>query len=196
MIHIYEEENKKISDIYIFSVPDCRIYHDAGLIYGDWCVCREPFWRVGADVCGGISDHWLFFGLQAKESEKAEFLKTSGVGIEIMQDALILDLVRKFLTAIGIIAAGYLLPGLSGGFLYMVLVSYVFSVLGTFLSRYGGTLLINICIAQSAMLFVVVCLLCMLRQGLLKFMFGMEDALCFGLFDHVLFPWCLPLGYL
>lgn len=88
-----------------------------------------------------------------------------------MQDALILDLVRKFLTAIGIIAAGYLL---SGGFLYMVLVSYVFSVLGTFLSRYGGMLLINICIAQSAMLFVVVCLLCMLRQGLLKFMFGMD----------------------
>lgn len=121
-----------------------------------------------------ISDHWLFFGLQAKESEKAEFLKTSGMGMEMIQDALILDLVRKFLTATGIAAACYLITGLQGGFLYIVLVSYAFSALGTFLSRYGGMLLLNIVIAQFAMMFVTASLSCMLQPGLLKSMFGTE----------------------
>lgn len=116
-----------------------------------------------------ISDHWLFPGLQTKEPEQPEFLKTSGIGMEIMQDALILDLTRKFLTAAGILLVCYLITNLPGGCLHIVLVSYAFSVLGTFFSRYGDLLLINLCIGQFTMIFVTAYLLFMLRPEFQKY---------------------------
>ncbi len=116
-----------------------------------------------------LSDYWLFFGLQAKEPQKMDFLRTSGFGMEVIRDAVMMDLLRKFLTALGILAAAYLLAGLSGGFLYMALASYAFSILGTFLSRYGGMFLANACIAQFAAAIVLVSLLCMSRTGLSQY---------------------------
>ena len=117
-----------------------------------------------------ISDNWLFSGLQAKESEKMDFLKTSGLELEILQDALMLDLIRKFLTAWAVMTICYLLKGLLGSPLYMVLVSYVFSVLGTFLARYIGTFGISIWIAQFATLSVMGCLFCVFFSELARYM--------------------------
>lgn len=54
-----------------------------------------------------ISDSWLFGGLQARDSEKIDYLKTSGRGMAVMRNALGLDLFRKFLTALCVIAVSY-----------------------------------------------------------------------------------------
>lgn len=138
----------------------------AGSLLGEMgLMCTAAFLTM-AEV---FSDHWLFCGLQAKESHKMDFLRTSGVGMEAIRDALIMDLLRKFLTAWGILAASYLLTGLSGGFLYMVLASYACSVLGTFFSRYGDMFLSNAFIAQLSAVFVFASLLYMHRTGVSRY---------------------------
>lgn len=118
-----------------------------------------------------VSDYWLFSGIQAKESQKMDFLRTSGLGMGILRDALTMDLLRKFLTALGILAGAHLLAGLPGGFLYMVLISYACSVLGTFFSRYGSMFLANACMGQLTAAAVFGCLFCMSRMGALKYEF-------------------------
>lgn len=105
-----------------------------------------------------ISDYWLFSGLQAKDAEKMDFLKTSGLGMEVLRDALILDLLRKFLTACVVMAGCDLLIDRSGSPMYAGLVSYVFSALGTFLARYGGIFRINLMVGYFAVI-PVSCLL-------------------------------------
>lgn len=127
-----------------------------------------------------LSDHWLFSGLMAKESERMDVLRTSGMGMEIMKNALILDLLRKLLSAFGILAVCELYTGHWGGLLLMAMVSYVFSAAGTFLARYGGGLAVNVCIGQIASLLVLGCLFCVFRPGLWRFRVG------FGLFFLVL----------
>lgn len=112
-----------------------------------------------------LSDHWLFSGLMEKESERMDVLRTSGMGMEIMKNALILDLMRKLLTAFGILAICECYTGHWGGLLLMATVSYVFSVAGTFFARYGGGLAVNVCIGQIAALMGLGCLLCVFRLG-------------------------------
>ena len=109
-----------------------------------------------------------------------DVLRTSGMGMEIMKNALILDLLRKLLSAFGILAVCELYTGHWGGLLLMAMVSYVFSAAGTFLARYGGGLAVNVCIGQIASLLVLGCLFCVFRPGLWRFRVG------FGLFFLVL----------
>ena len=121
-----------------------------------------------------LSDHWLFSGLMAKESERMEVLRTSGMGMEIMKNALILDLLRKLLTAFGILAVCELFTGQWGGLLLMAMVSYVFSAAGTFLARYGGGLAVNVCIGQISAFLVLGCLFCVFQSGSWRFRVGFE----------------------
>lgn len=129
-----------------------------------------------------LSDSWLFGGIQAKDREKMDFLKTSGRGIKTLKKALILDLVRKFLSCLGILAGGCLAmqigagnaalengvfqsnyANLGGGsrklgiLLCFWLVSYFFSVMGTLLSRYGSMIWINLLTGYIAMIFTIFC---------------------------------------
>ena len=123
-----------------------------------------------------VSDSWLFGGLQARDSEKIDYLKTSGRGMAVMRNALGLDLFRKFLTALCVIVISYCsvqqakkgLEGMPGagvnfiscggtfkaiGFvLYLILLSYSLSALGTFLSRYNSTTYGNVLIGYGAMM--------------------------------------------
>ena len=133
-----------------------------------------------------LSDSWLFGGIQAKDREKMDFLKTSGRGSKTLKNALILDLVRRFLSCLGILAAGclaiqicdaYVVSGngvfpsnyvnLGGGsrklgiMLCFSLVSYFFSVLGTFLSRYGSMIWINLLTGYLAMIPTIFCVAAM-----------------------------------
>lgn len=122
-----------------------------------------------------VSDSWLFGGLQARDAEKMDYLKASGRGLSLVRDALAVDLLRKFLTALCTITASWLLiwlvkgglervPGTvvdfvsRGGALqrigllaYLVLLTFCFSVLGTFLSRYGSTIYGNLLLGYGAM---------------------------------------------
>lgn len=116
-----------------------------------------------------VSDNWLFGGIQTKDSMRLEYLKTSGRGMDILRAALWMDLLRKFLSALGIMAlcrlAGTWLAAAEGadyGFgmmdwgleagvlLYFALLSYFVSTLGTFLSRFGDMLWINLLAGYGA----------------------------------------------
>lgn len=149
----------------------------AGVGIGIGSFCGEPGLTATAmllTMAEILSDHWLFSGLMAKESERMDVLRTSDMGMEIMKNALILDLLRKLLTAFGILAVCELFTGQWGGLLLMAMVSYVFSTAGTFLARYGGGLAVNACIGQISALLVLGCLLCVYRSGLWRFRVGLE----------------------
>ncbi len=120
-----------------------------------------------------LSDHWLFSGLLAKESARMDVLKTSGMGMEILKNALTLDLLRKLLTALGLLAVCDLFTGRLGELVSMVLVTYFFSALGTFLARYGGWYIANFCIGQIAALLVMGCLFSMPKPGLFRLGFDL-----------------------
>ena len=113
-----------------------------------------------------LSDNWLFGGIQTKDPEKMDYLKTSGRGMGIIRRALAMDMVRRFCTALCTIGVCYLMPWLVYGrkedigvALYFVLMPYFFSVLGTFLSRYGSLLWLNMTIGYGASFFVTAGLL-------------------------------------
>lgn len=130
-----------------------------------------------------FSDSWLFGGIQAKDMEKMDYLKTSGLGMTVIRDALCADLFRKLINAFATISICYIAmlffegepaegfrpemlnwmdfirhggPGQEVAFgLYMVLLAYFVSVLGTFLSRYASMLYINLMIGYGAMVLMV-----------------------------------------
>lgn len=108
-----------------------------------------------------VSDTWMFGGIQSKGADKLEYLKTSSIGIQVLRRALSIDLLRKFLSAVGIISVSYgvlywrLTPELKRAntegdwemLLFALLVSYFFSVLGTVLTRYGSMIWLNMMVA-------------------------------------------------
>lgn len=118
-----------------------------------------------------ISDNWLFGGIQSKETEKLDCLKTSGIGMQVLRNALSIDLLRKFLSATVITGVSYgilywrLVPDLIGILiendwkllLYAILVSYFFSVLGTVLSRYGSMVWLNVMVAYFVEIIISLC---------------------------------------
>ena len=108
-----------------------------------------------------VMDVWLLGGIQSKEAEKLDVLKTSGRGLEVMHSALKLDLVRRFLTIAGIMGICYWLSGIQDRIqlvavgIYFALIAYIISTLGVLIGRYGGTIWINVAISYFAALVVV-----------------------------------------
>lgn len=125
-----------------------------------------------------VSDSWLFGGLQNRDAEKMDYLKASGRGMAFVRNALAMDLLRKFFTALCIVPVSYLLIGrVKGGvpgnretiadfvgcggplqriglLAYLILLTYCLSALGTFLSRYGSTMYGNMLLGYGAMVLV------------------------------------------
>ncbi len=139
-----------------------------------------------------VSDNWLFGGIQTKDSMRLEYLKTSGRGMEILRRALWVDLARKLLSALGIMAlcrlagtwmaaegtgygSGIMDWGLEAGILlYFTLLSYFVSTLGTFLSRFGDMLWMNLLVGYGAV-FVMLFGLTLLNLADIIFMI---DIIC------------------
>ena len=172
----------------------------AGANIGDVSVALVMMFLPLAEI---VSDSWLFGGLQARDSEKIDYLKTSGRGMAVMRNALGLDLLRKFLTALCVIVASYCfvqqakkglerMPGAGADFiscggafeeigflLYLILLSYSLSALGTFLSRYNSTTYGNVLIGYGAM--ILAGLAGLFLPGLVKYPSGgifLLDLLC------------------
>lgn len=135
-----------------------------------------------------VSDSWLFGGIQARDSEKIDYLKTSGRGMGFLRNALIMDLIRKFFYSLWVVGGGYFvlwlcgISSLKGGvqgdyggsgaagtrigiLLCFALTSYFFSTLGTFLSRFGSMFWINILTGYVCTIFAAVCPLLMVSLG-------------------------------
>ncbi len=125
-----------------------------------------------------VSDGWVFAGIQRSETSKLDYLKTSGKGRGVMKRALIVDMVRKLVFSAGIIGLCYVCIGLSavlsqgrtagtaeavreafqirgaeegiGAVLWcLIMSSFFFSVLGTFLSRYGNLIWLNLMVGYG-----------------------------------------------
>lgn len=54
-----------------------------------------------------VSDNWMFGGIQSKDVEKLDYLKTSGMGMNVLRRAHIIDLLRKFIWTVGIMGITY-----------------------------------------------------------------------------------------
>lgn len=119
-----------------------------------------------------ISDNWMFGGIQSKNADKLDYLKTSSIGMLVLRRALFVDLLRKFLSAAVITGVSYgilywrLMPDLIRTLiendwkllLYAILVSYFFSVLCTVMARFGSMVWLNVMIAYIAEIIISVCL--------------------------------------
>lgn len=118
-----------------------------------------------------IADNWVFGGIQSKDAYKLDYLKTSSAGMKVMRNALLIDLLRKFFSAVVIMCVSY-------GLIYWrmmqdstkvfieddlkmlpcaVLVSYFFSVLGTVLARCGSMVWLNVMVAYLLEFITLIC---------------------------------------
>lgn len=127
-----------------------------------------------------MSDGWLFGGIQTKDSMRLDYLKVSGRGRKVLKNALWMDLARKLLTTFGTLSLYCVAAMLGyretmgegmyrcGALLYLALLSYFVSALGTFLSRYGGLLWINFLISYGG---VFLTMLGIFLLGLQRYLF-------------------------
>ncbi len=103
-----------------------------------------------------MSDNWYLGGIQEKNSQKIDYLKTSARGRQIMKSALIMDLVRRLVFLVVIAGVSWLFtiiftagegvrakPGLWEVLLVALLV-YTLSLLGIFLCRFFSYLWVNL----------------------------------------------------
>lgn len=102
------------------------------------------------------ADILVLGGIQEKNSEKIDYLKTSPKGMQVMRNVLVMDLARRFLTCVVIFGLSRLMmsifgatPGAErlagpGALLLAVLISYTISVLGIFISRFVSLLWVNL----------------------------------------------------
>lgn len=103
-----------------------------------------------------MSDIWYLGGIQEKNSQKIDYLKTSARGMQIMKNALILDLVRRFVYLVVIAGVSWLFTIIfTAGegvrtklgpweVLLAALLIYTLSVLGIFLCRFFSYLWVNL----------------------------------------------------
>lgn len=128
-----------------------------------------------------ISDSWLFAGIQTSNPWKLDYLKTSCRGKAVMRRALIADMLRKLISSGIILGLSYPFTGLSaillgdgqggfaegiskpwgagaGAFWCLTMFSFFFSVLGTFLSRYGNMIWLNVMIGYGVAILEIACL--------------------------------------
>lgn len=54
-----------------------------------------------------VSDSWIFGGIQSKDAEKLDYLKTSGAGMNVFRTAIVIDLLRKLILTVGIMGITY-----------------------------------------------------------------------------------------
>lgn len=105
-----------------------------------------------------LADHWFLGGLQGKNAEKLDYLKTSSGGMQVMESALVLDVIRRFLEAAAIFGICFLMSlllggetlGVSGGLVMPILVTGGLSVVGTLIARFWSGLNINMLIGYVA----------------------------------------------
>ncbi len=105
-----------------------------------------------------FADNWFLGGIQEKGAEKIDYLKSSAKGMKVMQNALILDLVRRFLAFVGVTVISYLLNQFLLGvenqsidrIVFAVLISYGISVTGTLIARFVSLMWMNLIVAYFA----------------------------------------------
>lgn len=116
-----------------------------------------PLMMAGIET---MADSWFLGGIQSKDAEKMDFLKTSAEGMRVMKTALIMDFLRRFvsMTVVFLLCCG--IARLGGGkasaiphawiialLMFPLLFGYTFSVLATLVGRFSGFFWINMLLA-------------------------------------------------
>lgn len=107
-----------------------------------------------------MADSWFLAGIQSKDADKMDFLKTSAEGMRVLKTALIMDLLRRFvsMTVVFLLCCG--IARLGGGkasaippvlknalLVFPLLFGYTFSVLATLVGRFFSFFWINMLVA-------------------------------------------------
>lgn len=107
-----------------------------------------------------MADSWFLGGIQSKNAEKMDFLKTSTEGMRVLKTALIMDFLRRFVSMAVVLLlccgiarlgggkASAIPPVLKNGLLvFPMLFGYTFSVLATLVGRFSGFFWMNMLVA-------------------------------------------------
>ncbi|MGN0424795.1 MAG: hypothetical protein ACI4FY_05690 [Acetatifactor sp.] len=103
-----------------------------------------------------MADYWFLGGIQSKRNSGSTFLMTSARGRRVTQSAVIVDLIRRFLTIL-IVFAGWLVLRLLWAekeavpveeLMLVILLCYTASTAGTVCSRFFGNMWVNVLVAQ------------------------------------------------
>lgn len=120
-----------------------------------------PFFMIVVEIA---TDNWMFGGIQAKDAERMDFLRASRHGMEMMKDALTLDLLRRLFSMAGIMALCFLAEMLLMGgsaaeifeempmFLSTLFFCYDVSVLGTLAARFATAVWINLLVGYAGVI--------------------------------------------
>ena len=85
-----------------------------------------------------VCDNWFLGGIQEKNAENMDYLKTSSKGMKVIRSVLILDFARRFMTAVTVFGICFLMnrflfhadSQIGADLILPVLMSYSLSVLG------------------------------------------------------------------
>lgn len=107
-----------------------------------------------------FADSWFLGGIQSKECEKLDYLKTSPKGIQLFRSTLVADVLRRLLTAVGLtiifrtisqytVSEERRIWGVEGMeyLVFAVLSCFALAQIGVFLARFSGYLWFNMLIA-------------------------------------------------
>ena len=119
---------------------------------GEWNVMRNIATVMALIMIETVADNWYLGGIQDKDAEAIDYLKTSPKGMGVVRNALRFDLVRKVLAAAAVLGVSELV-GRGGGeqhvphgaamWLLLTLICYTLSVTATLIARFNSYLWIN-----------------------------------------------------
>lgn len=120
------------------------------------------------------ADSWFLGGIQSKEAEKMDFLKTSAKGMQVLQNALTMDLLRRFFSLAGMLLLCSGIAWLGGGraaaavpfwkYVFPLLFGYVLSVLATWSGRFCSTFWVNMVISYLVLILGLVGTILVMRM--------------------------------
>ena len=111
-----------------------------------------------------VCDNWFLGGIQEKNAENMDYLKTSSKGMKVIRSVLILDFARRFMTAVTVFGICFLMnrflfhadSQIGADLIMPVLMSYSLSVLGTLITRFQSYLWINMLVGYVATIISIV----------------------------------------
>ena len=138
--------------IWVFGILPVLLIGLQFLPIGEWATLRNIATVMVLIMIEAVSDYWYLGGIQEKDVEKIDYLKTSPKGMDVMRNALRFDLVRRLLAAAVVLGVSELAGGggrernLLGGagiWLLLTLICYTLSVAATLTARFNSYLWIN-----------------------------------------------------
>lgn len=136
--------------ILVFGVLPVLLIGLQFLPIGEWATLRNIATVMTLIMVEAVADYWYLGGIQDKDVEKIDYLKTSPRGMDVMRNALRFDLVRRLLAAAAVLGVSELaggrerdLLGGAGVWLLLTLICYTLSVTATLIARFNSYLWIN-----------------------------------------------------